>query len=153
MKTKFIIAAIALVVAFAFGRYTTPTKTITEIKTVEVEKKSTENDLDKSRHKETKTTETVKPDGTKTTTTDIIDDINVSKRTTTEEDKFKSVDDKKTVVKGGSVVSLSMLGGFSVNEKKEVLGAAVSKEVLGPISVGGFYLNNNVFGGSVGINF
>lgn len=149
-KTKAVLAAVALAVAFASGRYLTPTKVVTEIKTVEVEKKTSESD--KNKHKETTIIEVAKPDGTKETTTKTVEDTD-SKKSTTDE-TAKSSDQTKEVTREGSRLSISALAGTDVTNwaAGPIYGAHVSKDLLGPISIGVWGLTNKTGGISIGLS-
>lgn len=59
--------------------------------------------------------------------------------------------DTETKVKERSKLAISALAGTDLS--KPIYGAAVSKEVLGPITIGIFGLSNASFGASVGLNF
>ena len=152
-KTKAIIAVAALATAFAFGRYTTPVKIVEVTKTVEVEKKTDEQNASRERrnHKKIVETEITKPDGTKEKTTTITDES----ETTTErsskditESSRESESSKETVRGGGRVVVSVLYDPFH-----QAYGGSVSKEILGPINAGVFGLTNSSFGVSVGLSF
>lgn len=163
-KTKVIIATVSLAIAFAAGRYLTPVKIKTEIKTVVVEKKveTTKVVQNKKRHKKTVIVQTQKPDGEKDVTTTITDDTNTGTDTkiadTTSVDKEQ--DAKKEVTKESSHLMVSILGGVQVNASSLlsgtsplVYGAHVQKSLLGPINIGLFGLSNGILGCSAGLIF
>src|ERR1035437_4854556 len=118
-KSKIAIAILAVVVSFGFGRFTGPTKTITEVKTVEVEKKVDETTTESQRrtHVEKTKTEVTRPDGTKEstekTTTDTGTDTERSSKDTT--DTSKSSDATKEITRGGSTLTLSGLVGIDLH--------------------------------------
>lgn len=67
-------------------------------------------------------------------------------------DKSKIVTDEKTKLNAArSKVNLSALVGTDLY--KPVYGGHISKELLGPISVGAWGLTNATFGVSIGVNF
>lgn len=67
-------------------------------------------------------------------------------------DKSKIISEDRTKVNvGRSKVNLSLLGGTDFS--RPVYGLHVSKELIGPISVGLFGLTNKTVGLSLGINF
>src|SRR5258706_14382864 len=78
-KYKYGIAGVAVLGAFALGRYTVPEKVRIETKTVEVEKKTTDKttDIKKEKRKKTTITTITHPDGTKETSTVITDDVDI----------------------------------------------------------------------------
>ncbi len=142
MKIALIIAG--LLVAFAGGYYLAPSKV--ETKVVEIEKKT---DTERDKHRETTTTETVKPDGTKQVVTIMVEDTNTKRKTETKEDT-KSVSAPAPRPR----ISLSALGGLPVSYPfTPVFGAHVSKEILGPITIGAWGLSSMTFGISMGVNF
>lgn len=146
-KTKVLLSLLALTVSFASGRFLMPAKVVTVVKTVEVEKKTAEAD----KHKETTVVEIVNKDGSKETTTKTVED---NKKTSTD-DKAIATESTKTVTKGGSRLSIYALGGVDLNNFAggPLYGAHVSKDILGPISIGLFGLSSGVAGASIGISF
>jgi len=143
-RVKVIIITVSLATAFAVGRYTVPTKTVVQTKIVEVEKKDTKT------HDNIVVTETDKPDGTKVIVTKTVDDtdtttnLNVSDITT------------KTVEKTTGRMNLSILGGAPLTfsgPTSLVYGAHVSKDIIGPVSIGVWYLSSSTGGLSVGLTF
>lgn len=124
----------------------------TEVKTAETTTKVEQTKTDTDRHKETTTTETVKPDGTKETTTKVVEDT--TRKTLTKD----SETDKKTsdIVKdSSSKISLSLLVGADAHNlfSPPVYGLSLTKPVLGPITAGIWGLSNLTFGVSVGLTF
>lgn len=152
-KTKVIIVVIALVTSFAVGRWAAPTKIVT--KTIEVEKKVIVKDdkKDTRKHRSKKTVVVVTPDGTKTTT--IVDNTDTD---TKQENKDKTTDDIKkdsetTKEYSSSKVTVSALGALNLKTGLPAYGAAVSKPILGPLTIGAFGLTDTTFGVSVGLTF
>lgn len=154
----FIFGAIILV-AFAAGRWLAPTKIKTETKIVEVEKKSEKSttDTDRNKHKETKTVEIVRPDGTKETTTTTVEDTNTDRKTTTAktEESKKAESQSREETRSSSRTSIAALSGVDTSQSLNplVYGVSISKEVLGPISIGVWGLSNKTYGASVGVSF
>jgi len=100
--------------------------------------------IDQKVDSETKTVTVKEPNGTIETTTD----------TKTIEDT-KTEDQTKTVVEtksASSKVNVSLLAGYDFTQDKKVYGVSVTKDVLGPISVGVFTING-VVGISAGLSF
>ena len=151
------IGVTVVVIAFAAGRYSTPTKTVTQIKTVEIEKKVEDKKVDndhKTHLKRTKT-EVDKPDGSKTITT-VTENVTEDKTKSddkTVDNKTKDTTATKTESKGNSQVTISALSGVDVTNGHYVFGASVYKPVLGPIGIGVFGLSDLTFGAQVGITF
>lgn len=149
-KVKVSIAAVSLLTAFAAGLFLAPKKVVTEIKTVEVEKKETQSE--KEQHKKTTKIEIVRPDGTKEITTVITDDR--SSKKDTNDTLTSTTDATKTVTRSSSTLTLSALGGMQLGTiPKAVYGGMVQKEVLGPISIGVFGLSNSTMGAGVSLSF
>lgn len=144
MTNKYIVG-IVIVLAFAAGRYLTPTKI--EVKTVEVERKQTE--TERAKHKETTTVTKELPDGTKETTTKITEDSNTHRDSTT----VKDSQTQTTKEYGGSRTSLYALGGINVTTGLPTYGGGASRQVLGPISAGAFFLTPGIVGVSLGLEF
>ena len=144
MNNKYLGLGIALLISFAAGRYLAPTKIVT--KTVEVEKKQV--DTKKDEHKVTTVTETDKPDGTKTIVTQTTDNTGTER---TSKDVVKS-DTTTTKTYGGAKTSINALAGLS-SGATPTYGLAVTRSVLGPITVGAFGLTDRTFGVSLGLEF
>lgn len=150
-RNQWIAVGLAVLVAFASGRWLAPTKVETVTKTVEVDKKSTDTDV--STHQNTTTVVTKKPDGTVTTTTSVTNDTAKDKQTVVELDKSSVTD--KTVTRSSDKVTISALGGIDTRGgvNPMVYGGSVSKPILGPVAVGLWGLSNMTFGASIGISF
>lgn len=152
-KQKIAIASVGIIGAFAIGRYTTPVHIVTEIKTVEVEKKV--KDIATNLNKKQKTTivEVSKPDGTKEKTTVIDTDTDQSRSEKDKTDIAKSSDSKTEITKGSSsLLTLSLLGGYDFSLAKPYYGVMVQKQVIGPFNLGLFVLSNPSVGASIGVS-
>lgn len=147
-KTKIIISIAALVLAYTSGRYMAPTKVITEVKTVEVEKKQSKTDAEREKHKKTVIIE--RPDGSKETT--ITENTDTSKKTDSSSDSRTDSSSRK-VVERGIGANISALGGIRLDGYTPVFGASISKPVLGPITIGIWGLSDKTLGASVGLQF
>lgn len=92
-----------------------------------------------------------KPDGSKETT--VTEDRETSTNTNVTKEKIKEVYSRK------KPLNISILGGAQPHLFKGislgpiVYGASISKEVLGPITIGAFGLSDLTFGVSLGWNF
>lgn len=148
-KTKVIIVVViaSAIVGFSFQTY--KKKTETHINETKTQDKTTETD----KHVETKVVEIIAPDGTKTTTTETVEDTKKHRDSTTVTEKQK--DQTVEVSRGeGSKVSISALVGTSLTSLgTPVYGATVSKPILGPITVGLWGLSSGTGGISVGLTF
>lgn len=151
-----IITAVILLV-FAIGRYTTPTKTITETKIVEVDKKTDDIVKQLNKHKKVTITDITRPDGTKERKTIITEDTSKSSDEHKTEDTAKSSSERKEVIKSSDPVTLSALAGAPISLTSglgsPIFGASLTKPVLGPITLGVWGLSNLTGGFSLGVTF
>lgn len=136
-KSKIVIAIALLVVAFVGGRYSVP-KSVTTTKTEE-----------DNLHKHTKTTivDVTNPDGSKTHTITKDTDLNSDKKTM----------DSKETVSAGKKTNISVLASSKtpfIHPIQEIdYGVMVTRNVLGPISVGVFGFKTGALGVAAGISF
>lgn len=149
--TKVLAGIAAILLAVAFGYYFAPEKTKTITKEVVVEKKVVEKVKETNKRK-TKVVIT-RPDGTK-------EEREIEEEITRDEDRtIDSRKEKKVVIeektKSSSRLHIAALSSVNVRSGSfvPVYGAAVSKDVLGPINVGVFGLTDGTAGVSVGISF
>lgn len=137
LKYKIASALVILAATFTAGRYSVSGKTKT--KTTDTTKT-----VDKTEHK--KIVIYKKPNGETVTT--ITDDTN------TKTEKTKQVIDIKTTESRHNILNVSALVANDFRDTfKPVYGVSVSKEILGPVTVGAFGLTNGVVGVSLGLNF
>lgn len=152
-KYKAVLAGVALLTAFAFGRYSAPTsvETATTVKVDDKTKTDKQTDVDK--HTETTTTETKKPDGTTETVTKTIEDT--KKKTSVEKTDVTTTDTKSSTetVYSSSKITISALGGISSDLRDTVFGISFTRPVLGPITLGVWGLTSQEFGFSIGLTF
>lgn len=161
LKNKLIIGSVAMLSAFAAGRYTVPTKIVTEIKTVEVEKKTdtSKKDIAKKTKKHTKTVIDIKPSGEKTITTTTDSDTSSDNKSASasSESSQKDESSSKTVESNQSKVTISALAGInpfqSVGVNSLLYGASLTKPVFGPFTLGTFVFSNGLIGASAGLTF
>lgn len=145
-KTKVILSVVVVTVAFAFGRYTAPSDTV---KTKETQQTDTNTQTDTT----TKKTTTIEedPSGKKKTT------IEEDTTTTTKKEKNKTTNIEQSVTPSNkdilNVSALVATDGFSLSNITPVYGVSVTKNLLGPITVGAFGLTNKTIGVSIGVNF
>lgn len=138
-RWQVIAGLIMLIIAFAWGRYSAPTKVETKTITVEVEKtKVVEKKV---------IVEKVNPDGSKTTVTTV--DTNTETQTDTNTNSTTVKENKK------STLNVYAMGGLDVTNPANgfIVGAHVSKQLLGPVSIGLFGFTNKTAGVSVGFSF
>lgn len=156
-RNKLIGIAIIIAVSYAFGRYTAPEKIKIVTKISDTVQQSTDKDKDLDTHKETKTTEVKHPDGTTETTTDVTEDthVNTDNKTASSDTKVSETD--KEVTKSTSHLTLSALAGVQLTgvttASPVVYGAHVTKDILGPINIGVWGLDNRTMGASIGLTF
>jgi hypothetical protein len=130
---------VIIVIAFYAGKHYAPTKVETKVITVEVEKtKVVEKKV---------IVEKVNPDGSKTTVTTI--DTNTEKENTTASNSTTTKENKK------QSLNVHAMGGLDITNPSNgfIVGAHVSKQLLGPISFGLFGLTNGTAGISLGLSF
>lgn len=151
METKYKvgIVVVVLLTTFAAGRYSVPEKVKIETKIVEVEKKVVEDK--KATHKTTKIITIQKPDGTKETDETDVEDTKTDDKT--HDDTKTDSDVVKEVIKGSDKVTISALLGVDLRLGTPIYGGAITKPILGPITLGIFGLSNASIGGSVGLTF
>lgn len=155
-KLKIIIGILALLSAFAAGRYTVFTKTVETKTTDQTETDTTKTKVDTEEHEDITVTETVTPDGTKTIVTTTTKDTSTHEAEIKVDESKKTEETKKEVTTSGSKVSLQMLAGATIalplGLEPPVFGGSVSKEIFGPFTVGVWALSNRTIGVSIGIN-
>lgn len=136
---------------YAFGHYSAPEKVRVETKTVTVEVEKKVENTDKKEN--IKTTEVVKPDGTKTTTTTIIADTKIKSQTDT--DTNTKVDNKQTTQKSSSSLIVEGMVSANINNVSNnlVYGAHISNNLIGPVRTGLFGFTDGKVGVSLGIQF
>lgn len=150
---KIAVASVAVVTAFGVGRFTTPVKTVTVTKTVEVEKKTVDTDVDLKKHRKTTKTVTTKPDGTKEEKTVTEVDSDNQKDQKIVDNKDTTTDSKTEVTKGSdSLTTLGILIGVDARTGQPVYGGSVYRPVLGPIGIGLNCLTNATCSATIGIS-
>lgn len=113
-------------------------------------KHDTTTDTSKNTHKETKEIEETAPDGTKKKTKIITEDTNTEKKKTDEIVTHK----EETITQPKKTLHVNALAGLDTSRAfTPVYGASVSKEFIGPVTLGAFGLTNGTVGISVGVAF
>lgn len=129
MNKNYLIVLVALALAFAAGRYS-----------VDIDK-STEIDETKKTRTDTTIVTVKEPNGKETTTT-VIKEREVTK---------KELNQTESSTK--AILNVSLLGSYDFNRHQPSYGLSVSKEFIGPVTLGIFGFTNGVVGISVGVNF
>lgn len=140
--TKYLIAAGA---GAALCYAVIPRKTVTVV--VTDTKKQT--DVEKDKRKETTIVEKVGPDGSKQTTTKIVEDTS-TKRVV---DERSHTSDTRETTFGGGGFGASLLVASSGSLVDRDYGVSVNKSILGPINVGAFFFKSGTIGVSAGLQF
>lgn len=155
-KHGIVILSVVAIVAFATGRYTVPESTKVVTNTLQVEKVVEDKQSDTDKHKETRTTVVVRPDGTKETTTKTVEDTR--KKTDdrqTDQTQVRIHSDSETI-RGSSKVTVSFLAGAPISLSgavQPIFGGAASRTIIGPFSIGIWGLSNKTGGFSLGVTF
>lgn len=157
-KVQVVSVLVAFIVGVAVGRGAVPVKvTDTEKRVVDTAKTEVvKSDLNRDKHRETTVTETVAPDGVKTTVTKTVEDTKTDKdvvKGSTE--ATRAVEEKSHVaVAAGAKVTVSFLAGVPVTGPySPVYGLSITKPVLGPITLGLWGFTSQVAGFSLGLTF
>lgn len=157
LKVKIGLSIVALLTAYAIGRYASPEKIKTVTQTVEVEKKTdtTQTDLDRDKHKQTTVVEVKQPDGTQTKTTTITEDSTTTKKTdaTVADNITTDTKTEKEVTYATSKVTILATYGIPLTGGVPAYGGSISKPVLGPVTIGIWGNSSGVAGLGLGLTF
>ncbi len=137
-KQKLIFGILLLAITFALGRYSNNKP---DIKTSEVAIVAKDKEINK--HVETVTTKDAAGNVKIVTTVDTI-------ARSTEKDKTISKTEEKSNV---NTLNISGLAGYDFHQNKVIYGGSVTKQLIGPITIGAFGLSNCTFGLSIGLEF
>jgi hypothetical protein len=152
-KYKYGAVVVITISSFAVGRYTVPEKIKIETKVVEVEKKISDVDQNKNEHKKVVVVEVKQPNGTDTITTTTQDDVKTDVKTDTKVTDDTTTDTTKTVTKSNANLNLSVMGGINIlNPSQLLIGGSVTKQIIGPFTLGIWGLSNATAGVSIGVN-
>lgn len=139
-----------LVISFAAGRYSLRSP---EIKTKDTVKTDIKKEIDRDIHTQTIVTTIKTSDGTIKTvqTIDTVSDTKTKIDTAKSETKTSDI----IPLRYGTINVSGLVGNdFSTSwNLKPIYGVSVTKEFLGPITLGGYGLTNGVLGISIGLNF
>jgi hypothetical protein len=140
---------VILTVTFAAGRYSVSPPIV---KTTEHVQEAEETAEKRQTHTKETTVETKKPDGTDTIVTTV--DQTVGEQKQQQDDTTKDLQQTVTPPKKNTV-NISVLGAndFGKGLLAPTYGLSVTKEVLGPVTLGAFGLMNGTVGISVGLDF
>jgi len=148
-KYQYTVGGILILLAFTAGRYSMQQTKVEITKTQQTQKNI---DQDKKTNTETIVTTIKTPDGTiKTikdtkTIADIITDTKI--------DTTASLTQVVTPPKINTLnISALIANDFSRGILVPTYGISITKQILGPVTVGGFGLTNGVIGVSIGFNF
>lgn len=141
LLTKIILGVIALAIAFALGRYVAPDHT-------KIEDVQTDTTKEKEQDKHKVTVIVKAPDGTQTTT--ITEDTE-----TRQKEVQKTVDKLYEEIKSRhNLINVSgLVGNDGFRSLSPIYGVSVSKEMIGPLTIGVWGMTNSTVGLSVGVNF
>lgn len=147
LKAKIVICFAILATAFAAGRYSVSGAIV---KTTEQTTTDTTKQVDKDTHKNTTTVTEEDGTGKKKTTTVVTEDTTTRSKT---DEVIK--DDKSSVTTPvkRNTLNVSALASVDIKNFVPVYGLSITKEVLGPVTVGAFGLTSGVVGVSLGLNF
>ena len=136
-KNKIIGIILAILLSFAVGRYSVTSNKTTDI-VVNKDKK-----VEEDTH--TKTVIVKEKDGREVTT--------IEQDTSTKSDTTTKSENKTVVASNSGKLNVSLLGGYDFKQKELNYGLSISKQFIGPVTLGAFGMNNGVIGVSVGIDF
>lgn len=167
LNYRAIAIGVAVLTAFAFGRFSAPEKVKIETKTVTVETQkketldATKQVDDKNRRVETETTELVRPDGSKETRTKTVETTQDQSTRETEHadsetrESTRATEVSKEITSKTGRISIVVLGGFKLNDLTSGprLGGYVGRNLLGPITVGVWGMNDLSGGIALGLSF
>lgn len=118
------------------------------IKTIADTKIADTKATDKDIHDKITTTTTKTPDGGETITQ------TETKDTVTKTEETKDTDSHVvTTITAAPKVNLAGLAGIDFSKKTPVYGASISKQLLGPVTLGVWGLTNSTIGVSIGLEF
>ncbi len=166
-KRFFVIMGALLLIAFAVGRWSAPesVKTVKEIATVDTkqkeETKNVSTDSQRDKTVERITTEVVRPDGTRETTTRVIEaSTTTRKRDSSTDSREESSStrvqkESEETVARRSKLSIAVLLGSKIEFPPTTLigGGHIQTNLIGPITVGLWGLSSPAGGFSVGLMF
>ena len=146
-RLKVLIVILVIVGSFGLGRYSVHPP---DVVTHEITKTDTQ--TKEKEHVQTHTITTTKKEPTGVVTTVTVTDTSTQEQTATVVDTSTRID--QTVTQAKPTLNLSLITGVSVQGPFiPVYGLSVTKQVLGPFTVGAFGLTNGTVGVSIGMSF
>ena len=142
---KYLLGGICVAIGIVIGLVTKPAKIVTK---TEVQEKIV-TVKEEGKVKVVKVVETVNVDGSKTTTTD-------SREESTSKEASNTARDSKSekVISNENGVRLNVLVGSNITKAPELnYGLAVSRQLIGPISLGVFGMKAGEYGITLGVQF
>ncbi len=160
--------ALTLLIGYAFGRYTSPTKIEIKKEVITIEKKVLDVEelkrieLERNKKLRTVITEITRPDGTKEKTTRMTEVSSITKNTDTDKKTHEETEkethktESKLVENKHSSLTISALAGLDImnlgSPQKLIYGGHIQKSLLGPIGIGAFGMTNGVGGMSLSLS-
>lgn len=146
-KIVVLIVLILILVSFMVGRYSVNPPAV---KDTQIVTQDTQTQIKEEKHVIVHTITVKEPSGVERTETTTESDTHIDKDKNTES---QTVVEHESTLQKRSEVNISGLIASDLNDIKPVYGLSVSKEIIGPITVGLFGFTNGTLGVSVGINF
>lgn len=147
--SEVVVIAVALIIAFAVGRHSVTL--LSAVETVETTHEDTKKQEEVATHTQVKTVVVKQPSGqeTTTTTTDIVADDKSDEAQVSDTKIEQTVTPQKRPTLNVSLLAAQNVYALGV----PLYGISVQKEVLGPVTIGAWGLNNGTVGLSIGLNF
>lgn len=140
----------SVVLAFSIGRYSVRSPEVHDIKSIQTDTKKDEN---RDTHRDTTITTIKTPDGTVKTVKTITEISDIETKTDTNQTRLSSHD---SIPPKTGTINISGLVGNDFSKSwslTPIYGISVTKEFLGPVTLGGYGLTNGIIGLSIGLNF
>ena len=146
-KTKVILVSAGLIISFASGRYSVSKP---EISTNTKADTTLQQEVDKQLNTQTVIVYEKAKDGTEKTTETITD---LSREETVAKEKESEAQVTTVTPPKNNQYRVDVLAGIGITNPYPVYGASVSKQFIGPISLGAWGLSNGTVGLSIGVSF
>ena len=147
IRTELLVASIGLLTAFAAGRYSVSAP---EVKTDQTSSSVDNKQTDKNSHVQTIIVTIKDPSGAEKTTTTITKDTTTQVK---DKDVLNTTFAQDVIPPKRNTLNVYALAGVDVKTPGVVYGVSVTKQVLGPISVGAWGLTSGIVGVSLGLSF
>jgi hypothetical protein len=151
IQTKALIAIAVILTAFASGRYSATHGQAPSVTTSQQTTTDTQVKVDKDTHKVSTTTDVKTKDGSEKVVTVVTEDtVTAINKTQDTVAKVQTVVTQPKFTK----THISLLAVTDIKSiNKLSYGISLSREIIGPVTVGVFGLSNGVAGLSIGLNF